>query len=184
MAATSTSINPISLNRGVRPFSTAPVLGSAVVGQPGLSVTTGEYIRIPYSQKDGNMVIKALYLAHTGSTAIYPAVAIRNPPTTQKLSWRGPGTGIGTSTAESGWSVQQSTAVMTATSTESQEYVFGPFEVARYGIFAAGTSFGHVGANQSYIECVFGYSTKAAGTAMALTTNVAGTIYVQAFEVP
>ena len=190
MAATTTEFDPIILNGGVKAFSTAvtPSTGmQSTQGPPGwISLTTaGDVVRIPFNKPDGKMCIEAVYWnACTGSTAVYAALALRNPPSTDKVAWRAPGTGIGTSTAESGWQMVRSTGVMLATSTQCQTFVFGPFESARYGHVMAASSNG-IDAKQPFLEVMFGYSTAATGTWAQLATNApVGGYYVKAVELP
>jgi hypothetical protein len=191
MAATTTEFDPMLLARdSCLPFSTAIVTSTGMnstQGPPGcISLTTaGDVVRIPFNRPDGRMLIEASYWnTCTGSTAVYAAMALRNPPSTDKLAWRAPGTGIGTSTAESGWSMVRSTARILATSTGMQTFVFGPFETARYGHVMAASSNG-IDAKQPFLEVMFGYSTAAAGTWAALATNApAGGYYVKAMELP
>ena len=191
MAATTTEFDPVLMYRNsVKPLSTA-VIGSTAMystaAPPGcLSLSTaGDVVRFPFNRPDGKMVIEVTYWNPcTGSTAVYPAIALRNPPSTDKIAWRAPATGIGTSTAESGWAVFQSTAVMVATSVQCQTYEFGPFESARFGHVMAASSNG-IDAKQPYLEAMFGYSTKAAGTWAALATNApVGGYYISAVELP
>jgi len=191
MAATTTEFDPVVLQKNsCIPFSTATVPSTGMnstQGPPGcISLTTaGDVVRIPFNKPDGLMMIEASYWnPATGSTAMYAAMALRNPPSTDRIAWRAPATGIGTSTAESGWQMVQSTGRILATSTQMQTFLFGPFETARYGHVMAASSNG-IDANQPFLEVMFGYSTAAAGTWAALATNApAGGYYVKAMELP
>ena len=192
MAATTTEFIPTKMYAGsCVPYSTAVVGSTAMystAGGPGaISLTTaGDVVRIPFGRPDGKMAISVTYHETiTASTAVYAACALRNPPSTDRRAWRALGTGIGTSTAESGWAVIQSTAVMTATSIQLQTYLFGPFESARYGQTMGGTSTNSIDKGQLFLEMMFGYSTKTSGTWAALATNApAGGYYVTAVELP
>ena len=191
MAATTTENDPVLMYKDtVKPLSTAVITSTGMFSTsapPGwLSLTTaGDVVRFPFNRPDGKMVIEAIYWnVATGSSDMYPAIALRNPPSTDNLAWRAPATGIGTSTAETGWKMVQSTATLIATSTQAQSYLFGPFESARYAHVMASSSNG-IDAKQPFLEVMFGYSTKAAGTYVALSTNApVGGYMVHAIELP
>ena len=191
MAATTTEFDPVLLYKDrCIAHSTAVITSTGMFSTsapPGwISLTTaGDVVRIPFNRPDGLMAIKVIYMnPATGSTAMYAAMALRNPPSTDKVAWRAPAAGIGTSTAETGWQMVQSTSVFVATSTQAQQYDFGPFETARYGHVMAASSNG-IDAKQPFLEVMVGYSTKAAGTWAALATNApVGGYYLSAIELP
>jgi hypothetical protein len=193
MAATTTEFTPIQLYKDsakVANASTACLSTGmySTQGLPGaISLTTcGDVVRIPFERSDGLMAIEMAMYGVTASTAVYPAIALRIPPSTDKRKFQGPITGIGTSTAETGWAVVQSTAVMSGSSTIVQTYVFGPFESAEYGHTMGGTSTNSIDAGQMFLECMFGHTTKAAGTWLSLSTNntLGGSMNIRAFELP
>ena len=192
MAATTTEFIPVKLYKDqcvVANDSTACLSTGmySTQGLPGaVSLTTaGDVVRIPFGRPDGLMVVEMAIYGVTGSTACYPAIALRTPASTDKRAWRAKATGIGTSTAESGWTVVQSTAVMSGSSTIVNTFVFGPFESAQYGHVMAASS-RSINAGQQYLECMFGMTTKAAGTWLSISTNntLGGSMNIRGFELP
>jgi hypothetical protein len=127
------------------------------------------------------MVIVATYLEN--STIGYPAIHLRNPPSTDNVAWRAPGTGIGTSTAASGWKTIESTSSVELTTAQMAICTFGPFESARYGHVMAASSNG-IDAKQPFLECVFDLSTATGSDFLDSTGVHFAACNIQAFELP
>lgn len=150
----------------------------------GVRLTTGtDVVRFPYNSVDGMMVIAA-YFNESTSVAGYPVIMLRNPPTTDGRAWRAK-THIGTSTAESGWTLIASTASITLTTAQSALVTFGPFESAKWGHVFPGASSNGIDKDQQYIEAMIRLSTVGStDTVMNSTTLWSGAINVISFELP
>ncbi|MFA5347766.1 MAG: hypothetical protein WC294_06485 [Methanoregula sp.] len=187
MAATTTELDPILFYRDRVITQTTNIAGSTAMMRAqafpgGIRLSTaGDVVRIPFNRPDGKMVIVATYLEN--STIGYPAIHLRNPPSTDRVAWRAPGTGIGTSTAASGWKTIESTSSVELTTAQIAMVTFGPFESARYGHVMAASSNG-IDAKQPFLECVFDLSTATGSDFLDSTGVHFAACNIQAFELP
>ncbi len=167
----------------------------------------GDTCRIPVQHEDSKLVIYIMAdSASLATIAVYPQLAIRLPnhaSTIQDMSpaW-GIGNTVGSSTEESGWHLVKATAACIATSTQTEAFIAGPFESAKYAMNFGGTSTGggstlgnaaasaphFIEKNQNYFEVQLQYSSVlSTGTWLKNTTNTLstdGAIYYLPIELP
>jgi len=188
---TTTQLDPIVLKFNgavINSTTVSTVMGQSTRGRDlyggaaSVHMTTGtDVIRIPFNSANGKMVIAAEVMGGVGT--FYGTIALRLPPSSDQLSWQTK-SGLGTSTAESGWEVIASTQSYLATATNSAMYAFGPFDSARYGHWFGGTSSASIDKYQPYLEVMVGQATSTAFLAMQSTTlNFIG-VNVWAYELP
>ncbi|MFA5212842.1 MAG: hypothetical protein WC406_05895 [Methanoregula sp.] len=196
MAATTTEMDPVllykdrfmalggpSINSSIG-YASTNAAASHLPGAVNLT-TANDVIRFPFNRPDGKMALVAQFNIGGSTVAWYPALALRYPPSTDKVAWRTLH-GIGTSTAETGWKMHYST-VATDGSSGRYTYVIGPFESALWGHVFSASSNG-IDAGQPFLECSLLLSSVAAGTYVKATTNECSTASVQksilAIELP
>jgi hypothetical protein len=190
IAGTTTYVDPTVLNFGVKLASTNTDGSTKIVDAgayiPGYRrLTTGtDVVRVPFNSANGKMVINAIFCAPATSANLYPYINLRLPPSTDKLAWRAPAAGIGTSTADSGWKLMVSTATQACASSETMAVVFGPFESAKYGHVMAASSAG-IDAMQPYLEFQIALSTGSTGSDYTDSTTLHYVCaHINAFELP
>ena len=146
------------------------------------STAVDTVIRFPIQKPGNNMVFNLL--VSPASSAGYVQIDVLHPPASQGgYSWgERPVTYM--STSSNAWESFISTSPIGATSTESAGFVFGPIDVALYGLNFGTTSSGIIGDLQYFVALMIGESTGASAASHAALSTCVENIQVSAIEVP